>query len=540
MARLSSRLARFPDSAADLKAAHDVALATAAYGDAADAAASRVLLGTIARRVAALPAAQRHRLDDTGLAGTEVRTTFAWPVAAWLGKHAPGHADIDWPRVGDPARLDPLLRGLVLRAEEDEFDSGDIGTREWLRLAEGGRADGDLAWLTSAVVSRGRSRAWDALWDALEVPVRWRLNGSPWSASALTAPWHAARGSAAALPKRRPPVDAPAHMATPLRGIRRAKPKEAQAWLDTAVAALASRAREVHAITHANLDEVWLAPLGADTTLAVIGIAPAWRLSLEANYGWLATVRGIPVAYGGVSPLGAQANTGIHVFDAFRGREAAWLWAETLRAFATLFGVRRFVVNPVQIGEDNDDAIASGAFWFYWRLGFRPVLARIADEAAHDAARRAAHPRYRTPPARLTRFAQADLALTLPGAPRHAAFDERALVAAAHGVTTRLAAGESRWRALAEGQASVATLLGAPGRRRWSSDEVRAFERMAPVVSLVAPAIARWPISRRRALLAMMQAKGAPQERTYVRAMQRVPAFWQALAAWSRAHPPQE
>ena len=533
---MSLAVTRFPATADELKLAHDTALAAAAYGDAGEAAAARALLDTIARRVAALPARQRHALDDSGLAGTEVRTSFAWPVAAWLGKHAPAQAEIDWPRVGDPARLDPLVRGVVLRAEEDEFDSGDIGTREWLRLAEGGNAPGDLAWLARQVGAH-RSRAWESLWDALQVPVRWRLDGSSYSATRLVAPWRARQGETSALDHRRPPADAPRHIATPLAGIRRARGREAQAWLDTAIAALAARGREVHAITHANLDEIWLCPLGRDTTLAVIGIAPAWRLSLEANYGWLATVRGIPVAYGGVSPLGFQANTGIHVFDAFRGREAAWLWAETLRAFATLFGVMRFVVNPVQIGEDNADAIASGAFWFYWRLGFRPVDARVRALAEHDAARRRARPSHRTPPARLAEFATADIALELPGARRHRPFDERALVAAAHGVTTRLAAGETRWRALADVHRDVAALLGAPGRRPWSSDEIRAFERLAPVVALVAPQVARWPTVRRRALLAMMQAKGAPQERTYVRAMQRIPHFWQALAAWGRAHP---
>jgi hypothetical protein len=529
--------ASFPASAAELKLAHDVALATAAYGDADDAAAARALLESMPRRIAALPAKARHALDDSGLAGTEVRTSFAWPVAAWLGRHAPAHADIDWPRVGDPARLDPLLRGVVLRAEEDEFDSGDIGTREWLRLAEGGNAPGDLAWLARQVGSH-RSRAWEALWDALQVPVRWRLDGSPWSATRLTAPWRPSPVHGRdAIARRRPPDDAPRHIATPMPGIRRARGREAHAWLDAAIAALAARGREVHAITHANLDELWLCPLGRDTTLAVIGIAPAWRLSLEANYGWVAAVRGIPVAYGGVSPLGLQANTGIHVFDAFRGREAAWLWAETLRGFATLFGVRRFVVNPVQIGEDNADAIASGAFWFYWRLGFRPVDPRIRAAAEQEAHRRAARATHRTSPARLAEFATADIALELPGAARHAAFDERALVAAAHGVTTRLAAGDTRWRAVADLQRDVAALLGAPGRRRWSAEEIRAFERLAPVVSLVAPEIARWPVVRKRALLAMMQAKGAPQERSYVRAMQRVPHFWQALAAWGRKHP---
>ncbi|MFO1316643.1 MAG: hypothetical protein U1F58_13655 [Burkholderiales bacterium] len=46
-----------------------------------------------------------------------------------------------------------------------------------------------------------------------------------------------------------------------------------------------------------------------------------------------------------------------------------------LRAFHTLYGSGRFVVNPYQFGAGNAEAIASGAFWFYYRLGFRPAHA---------------------------------------------------------------------------------------------------------------------------------------------------------------------
>ena len=110
---------------------------------------------------------------------------------------------------------------------------------------------------------------------------------------------------------------------------------------------------------------------------------------------------GVPIGYGGVTTLGAQANTGVNLFESFRRSEAAFLFAQSLRAFRTLFGVTRFVVNPYQFGRDNEEALASGAYWFYDRLGFRPTTSRATRArgartsssrggpiASHDATRR--------------------------------------------------------------------------------------------------------------------------------------------------------
>ena len=33
----------------------------------------------------------------------------------------------------------------------------------------------------------------------------------------------------------------------------------------------------------------------------------------------------------------------------------------------------RFVVEPSQFGGTNKEGLLSGAFWFYYRLGFRPI-----------------------------------------------------------------------------------------------------------------------------------------------------------------------
>ena len=136
-------------------------------------------------------------------------------------------------------------------------------------------------------------------------------------------------------------------------------------------------------MTYPNVDEVWWCDLGEGVALAVIGIAPEHRLTLETNTGYLLIANGVPIGYGGVTPLFRQANTGINIFDPFRGGEAAYLWTQMLRAFHTLYGSERFVINAYQFGAGNAEAIRSGAFWFYYRLGFRP--AQRADGDARGA-----------------------------------------------------------------------------------------------------------------------------------------------------------
>ena len=43
---------------------------------------------------------------------------------------------------------------------------------------------------------------------------------------------------------------------------------------------------------------------------------------------------------------------------------------------------QKFVVKPYQFGKGNPEGLKSGAFWFYYRLGFRPVRDDIREQAA--------------------------------------------------------------------------------------------------------------------------------------------------------------
>lgn len=507
--------------------------------DAAVLASAERELGRIGARVRRLPARERGKLDDSGIAGSVSRYVYPYGVATWLVSRHPGEARIDWANAPGDDPFDQFARPLLTQMEGDAFDSGELDARRWIRLGSKGAAGGDLAWLLQRVAGAlpaGRRAPW---YDVAEVPVKWSLAGSDGSVTTHAVPVRRAFYRKGGM--RPAPADPVAFIAAPADGVERAGPSRARLLIDSARNALAARCREVHAVTWANPREVYEADLGEGVALAVIGAQLDQRMTLEANYGYMLFSNGVPIGYGGVSPLFFDANTGINVFDPFRGSEAAYLWSATLRAFQTIFGVRRFVVNGYQFGEGNDEALQSGAFWFYYRLGFRPSDAEARRLAAAEARKMRADRRYRSDLPTLRRLARGDLHLVLPGFDTARAFDESWLGVVARGVTRELARraaalpDASRERALAELEDEVSATLGARRRHAWPAAERRGFAMLAPVVSLTLRDVARWPTPERAALVQLLRAKGHPQESTFVSLAQRHRRWLRSLARWARA-----
>ncbi len=475
----------------------------------------------------------RAAADDSGIVGTTSRHTFDHGIATWLASSFPLDAEIDWADLGGAERLETMLRPLVRRAEEDAFE--DLPVREWVRLARDAAAPSDLAWILAALRRSGiAARVVRTEWEAAAIPIRWRLRSTHGS---VTGAGFAVGAPVIRRAMRPVPVRPMAQIAAPLPGIRLLARADAERMIDVARTALAARCREVYAISHANAAEVWHADLGAGTSLAVIGTPSDLRMSLEANYGYLLLSNGIPIGYGGVTPLFRQANTGINIFEPFRGAEAAFLWAQMLRAFRTLFGSRRFVVNAYQFGEGNREAIESGAFWFYHRLGFRPATSEVRSLAAAEVAHRKRDPRHRSSAATLRALASGDLHLTLPDWRADDAFDEAWLPTLAARATARLAAegGNDRAKAVTSIARDVAHRLGVRPAG-WRAAERRAFASLAPLAAALPPQeLSHWPLRARRALAALFRQKAAPQERDFVRAAAAHPLFFRALRALARA-----
>src|SRR6185295_5837250 len=80
-------------------------------------------------------------------------------------------------------------------------------------------------------------------------------------------------------------------------------------------------------------------------------------------------------AYAGSWILFDSGRIGLNVFPAYRGGESQYIFEQVLKLHQRVYHLNRFSVDPYQIGKQNDEGIRSGAFWTYYRFGFRPIRA---------------------------------------------------------------------------------------------------------------------------------------------------------------------
>jgi hypothetical protein len=108
-------------------------------------------------------------------------------------------------------------------------------------------------------------------------------------------------------------------------------------------------------------------------------------------------------------------EVGFNLYYTFREGETAWLYARLLRLFRQLLQVTCFAVDPYQIGQHNEEAIESGAFWFYRKLGFRPANPEVVKLLQREESKLRADPTHRTPARTLRRLADGWMIYEIPG-----------------------------------------------------------------------------------------------------------------------------
>ena len=516
-------------AATDLRRLHLTLCFMRAFPDAAPVHAQAVaLLEAFATLVGGLGDAQRSRMADSGIAGTDVHYNFSYEVAAWMAQRFPGIAAIDWDAEFDTARLDELLEKLLQHAETDYFDSGRASTEDWVGLSAEHQRGSDFDWLMSEIADRPRDACyWTALYNAADLPLCCELGDSRISRTRNVYPVDTIyfRHDTMRSRVRRPKPE----IAKPVRTICRLGKRDGTRLIDVAMSSLAVRHRETIHFNHANPDEVYLAYVGKGVVIAVTGLRSAQRYPLECTMGFLILSNGVPIGYGGSSIFFRQANTGINIFEEYRGSEAAWLWVQVMRVFHTLARCTRFIANPYQFGSENSEALKSGAFWFYYRLGYRPVDAAVRELAASEYARLCDARGYHTPLAVLRRLATCDMHLTLPGARQSEFFDESWLDTLSLLATRQLAlTGQpSRRKAVNTLERRLVAELGIPDPGNWDREERRWLRRLCPIVAATDPG--RWSRGDRKALVALMRAKGGRCELDFVKLFRKHAAFFAAL-----------
>jgi hypothetical protein len=293
--------------------------------------------------------------------------------------------------------------------------------------------------------------------------------------------------------------------------MRRMSVRDGAAVVELARAAMVVRHRSLEAFSFADARDAWLVDHGDGLAMTLVGVVPERRHAVASFYGGLTLRNGVPIGYHQADIVGGSAALSFNTFDTFRGGEAAYTFARWLAALRHGFGTTSFTLDPYQLG--NDEALGSGAWWFYAKLGFRPRDPATSRLARDELARLAQRPRHRTGAATLRRL----------GA-RHLFFDlepERALPLfspAALGLRTAQAlsarAGSDRERAVAEASGELLRHCGLASLRGFAPNEREAWHRLAPVLTQLD--LAAWPDDERLALVDLIRAKGGRGERDYV------------------------
>ena len=349
----------------------------------------------------------RDALADSGIAGTAIRYRFFWSTLRWLAQRWPQRIAIERnePEVADKlAAALPLLLSWAEAATQKQLDTPAFAAIDRLR-ARGERAAAFLARRIAAMPGDDFTR--EAFHDAIEPS--YELEPGPDTPARGSAFYAAAPMAFQHAPLRRVRPDLRVELARPHRAERRLGAREGVRLIELARGAMLTRSRDLDAFAYGNPRDVRLVEDGGGLAFALIGIVPERRQLIPATCGYLILHNGVPIGYGEAFVIGRSATMTFNIFESFRGGETAYTFCRTLAMVRQVFGAESFSFDQYQLGQGNDEAIASGAWWFYYKLGFRPIAAGARRLLRAELARMRADPRHRSSAATLRALAESHL-----------------------------------------------------------------------------------------------------------------------------------
>jgi hypothetical protein len=353
--------------------------------------------------------------DTSGIAGTTMQDALPFEAARWLAQRIPRNVDIAWDEYWDDyeserARGNTWPRFIPLLEEDGDVEAN-IPWRRWLDAARGRKPA--LSWLLQRFSTLPLAPQQQAeLYDSLRIPIRWRLEDLKLS---RTRNW--------SRPRRfyfhdvpliqRNQVSLREELARPAPRLEKLSLAAGESVIESIREVMVVRYRELYGTTLGDPHWVVRADLGRGVVMHFWGLPRARRLPLRAYLAGYTLKNGVPINYVEAIGLCEWIEVGFNTFYTYRQGETAWIYAQALRCICALTGATTISIYPYQIGENNDEAIDSGAFWFYRKLGFRSGRADLQklceNEERKIAADRRYSNKYRTPRRVLKRLAEAHM-----------------------------------------------------------------------------------------------------------------------------------
>jgi hypothetical protein len=402
---------------------------------------------------------------------------------------------------------------------EDSLVEANIPYLSWLRAARG-RGHRNFEWLVrrfERLKISGRQTA--ELYDSLGLRVLWDLGDSKASRTLNKQPVRKPFYHTGPL-IRRSEVSLDAEFQAPALELQKLSRTRGKAMQDMLRRATTVRYRELYGITHGDPDTVVRVGVGRGIEIFLWGLALERRLPLRAYHAGFTLKNGVPINYIEGITICERMEIGFNTFYTFRDGESAWVYSTVLRLLHQIVGVTCVSIDPYQIGFNNEEAIESGAFWFYRKLGFRPTRPELARLMAKEEKKIADNPRYRTPARALRLLSAGNMVYEAPGSSR-GDWDRFAIRNIGLAVQHRMASafGGDADAIRSDSRKMIARVLNMKPERL-NDLELRVFDDLAVMLALI-PDLKRWTEWDKKRVAEIVRAKMGAAESKYAILLQR-------------------
>jgi hypothetical protein len=459
--------------------------------------------------------------DVSGVIGTSFSALFSYEVVRELARLHPGSISLDWEGYEEHERFAVILSKFLPLVEENAYVEPLYPFLKWLRagLKPG---ETELGWLLE------RFEEWElpaeekgVLFNSLKLWLRWEFRSPPESRTCMKRRVRKVFYHQGPLLKRGD-ISLARELEAGALPVEKLSRAEGQALLDAGRTTMAARYRELHGFTFGDAGSVVRAGAGRGVELFLWGVPAERRLPTLAYHAAVIFKNGVPHGYAEALSLFERAEVGLNLFYTFREGESAWIYARMLRLFRQLLGVSVFSIDPYQLGFHNEEGIASGAFWFYRKQGFRPTDPKLLKLVLSEEKRIAEREGYRTPARTLRRLAAGHVLYAHGAAAEGEAHGWDGFHMRNLGLAVARRMGErDNGQAKDVRSASMSTVGHALGidALEFSADERRAFSDWALLLALI-PDLARWTDDEKRGLVHIIKAKAGADELKYLRLLQ--------------------
>lgn len=345
---------------------------------------------------------RQYSLYNSGITGTAVCAAFGFEITKWLRQQYPATISIS-SFEADDAQIQAVVSAMMSKLESEILQDSYFTWKEWMErtaLPQEDLLDGLIAIFDN---NNTRPEVKDELWNSIGVNTEIYFTTHTALRTSLIKPYYHSQ-----LIRK----------ATQTTGVTKPvklklSESEAAEIIDCSRMILVRHLREIDPISFADAKLVSYYQLPRGLSIALMEMTPERRHPIDSYMGYTVFKNGLPVAYAGSWLLFDSGRIGLNVFPAYRGGESQYIFQQVLQLHAQVYKLKRFTVDPYQIGNKNSDGIHSGAFWVYYHAGFRPVLPEIFEIATTEAQKIKTIPGYRSPATVLKKLAESKLELLL-------------------------------------------------------------------------------------------------------------------------------